>query len=203
MDNRIMRIFNIIILFLSLSVIGYVVATYSFLSIDTTPDFEVSPTFENHRFAIYTHIFASTVALTIGPLLFWKRLRISYSYLHRWLGRLYLLGVFVGGLAGLNVSFYTYGGLAARAGFTCLSLIWIYTGFRAYLAIRSANIAAHHYWMTRNFSLTFAGVTLRLWLPAFMMLGITFEVAYPIVAWLCWLPNILVADILFNRNCSK
>jgi uncharacterized membrane protein len=203
MDNRILRIFNIIILFLSLCAIGYVIVTYNFLSIDTAPDFELSPTFEKHRLSIYTHIFASTLALTIGPLLFWKKLRISYRYLHRGLGRLYLLGVFVGGLAGLNVSLYTYGGLAARAGFACLSLIWIYTGFRAYLAIRSANIDAHHCWMIRNFSLTFAGVTLRLWLPTSMMLGITFEVAYPIAAWLCWLPNILVANILFNRNFGK
>lgn len=202
MKILIMRIFNIAILLLLLCVVGYVIITYGLLSIDTTPNFEVSPTFENHRFAIYTHIFASTVALAMGPLLFWKKLCISYGYLHRWLGRLYLLGVLVGGLAGLNVSLYTYGGFTARAGFTCLSLIWIYTGLRAYLAIISANFDAHYCWMIRNFSLTFAGVTLRLWLPVSMMLGMTFELAYPIVAWLCWLPNILVANILFNRLYS-
>jgi len=54
--------------------------------------------------------------------------------------------------------------------------------------------------MVRNFALTFAAVTLRLWLPASVASGIGFEVAYPAVAWLCWLPNLLVAERLFNRT---
>jgi hypothetical protein len=48
--------------------------------------------------------------------------------------------------------------------------------------------------MVRNFSLTFAAVTLRLYIPASVFAGIDFAVAYPIIAWLCWLPNLLVAE---------
>jgi hypothetical protein len=29
--------------------------------------------------------------------------------------------------------------------------------------------------------------------------GIAFELAYPIIAWLCWVPNLLLAEMLFNR----
>ena len=53
--------------------------------------------------------------------------------------------------------------------------------------------------MVRNFSLTFAAVTLRLYLPSTVVLGIAFENAYPFVAWLCWVPNLVVAEFLFKR----
>jgi hypothetical protein len=54
--------------------------------------------------------------------------------------------------------------------------------------------------MVRNFALTFAAVTLRLYLPASMAAGVAFELAYPVIAWLCWLPNVIVAEVLFNRT---
>jgi hypothetical protein len=54
--------------------------------------------------------------------------------------------------------------------------------------------------MVRNFALAFAAVTLRLWLPAAVVSGIAFEDAYPVIAWLCWVPNLLAAELLFNRT---
>ena len=48
----------------------------------------------------------------------------------------------------------------------------------------------------RNFALTFAAVTLRVYLPTSMALGVPFESAYPLIAWLCWVPNLLVAEPL-------
>jgi hypothetical protein len=54
--------------------------------------------------------------------------------------------------------------------------------------------------MVRNFALTFAAVTLRFYLPGSVAAGIAFELAYPVIAWLCWLPNIVIAELLFNRT---
>jgi Predicted membrane protein (DUF2306) len=42
-------------------------------------------------------------------------------------------------------------------------------------------------------SLTLAAVTLRIYLPSSMIIGIPFELAYPVISWLCWVPNLLVA----------
>jgi hypothetical protein len=119
------------------------------------------------------------------------------------LGRTYLtIGVLIGGLAGLYMAFHAFGGLIARLGFAGLALAWLYTGLRAYLAIRGRRVAEHRAWMVRNFALTFAAVTLRLYLPASAIAGIAFEVAYPFIAWLCWVPNLVAAEILFNRMPS-
>ena len=54
--------------------------------------------------------------------------------------------------------------------------------------------------MVRNFALTFAAVMLRLYLPASMVAGGDFGLAYSVIAWLCWVPNVFVAEVLFNRT---
>ena len=113
------------------------------------------------------------------------------------MGRLYLgVGVTVGGLAGLFMAAHAFGGLVARLGFAGLAIAWLYTGLRAYAAIRAGNMVGHRRWMVRNFSLTLAAVTLRLYLPASTASGaVPFEVAYPLIAWLCWVPNLLIAEL--------
>jgi len=119
---------------------------------------------------------------------------------HRWSGRIYLaVGVLIGGLSGLYMAQYAYGGNVARLGFAGLALAWLYTGLRAYLAVRGGEIGEHRKWMVRNFSLTFAAVMLRLYLPLSMLAGVEFIVAYSIIAWLCWVPNLVYAEWKFNR----
>jgi hypothetical protein len=98
------------------------------------------------------------------------------------------------------MAFHAFGGLPARIGFASLALSWLYTGFCAYRAIRSGNVLSHRRWMVRNFALTFAAVTLRIWLPLSMVAGIPFEVAYPVIAWLSWVPNLLTAELLLRQT---
>ncbi|MEQ8879328.1 MAG: DUF2306 domain-containing protein, partial [Cyclobacteriaceae bacterium] len=64
-------------------------------------------------------------------------------------------------------------------------------------------IEEHQRWMLRSYALTFAAVTLRLWLPALTGLGIAFIVAYKIISWLSWVPNLLVVEWLINRTGTK
>ncbi len=185
---------------LSLGVTAYATAVYGFLPLGIVVHPEMRSSFETQRLALYTHVFASAVALALGPFQFSSRLRAIYPRLHRWSGRLYLgIGVLVGGLAGLYMAAHAFGGPAARLGFAALAVGWLYTGLRAYLAIRDRQIESHRRWMTRNFALTFAAVTLRLWLPGAMASGIAFELAYAVIAWLSWVPNLLVAERI-NRT---
>jgi uncharacterized membrane protein len=186
--------------FLSLGVAGYAVVVYGFLPFGAAVHPDMRAGFEAQRGAVYTHAFAAAVALALGPFQFSARLRTRQPAVHRWLGRLYLgVGVLVGGISGLYIAYHAFGGLAARLGFGCLALAWLYTGARAYLAIRARHIAAHRRWMVRNFALAFAAVTLRLWVPASFAAGLEFAVAYAVIAWLCWVPNIAVAELWLNR----
>jgi len=191
----------VLLVVLSLGVAGYALGVYGFLPLGATVHPDMRATFEAHRTGIYVHVFASAVALVLGPLQFSSKLRTARPGLHRWSGRLYLgVGVVLGGLAGLFMAFQAAGGPVSRLGFACLALAWLFTGFRAYRAIRAGNVASHRRWMVRNFALAFAAVTLRLWLPASLASGLPFEVAYPVVAWLCWVPNLLAAELLLRQT---
>jgi len=86
----------------------------------------------------------------------------------------------------------------AKFGFASLAVLWLYTGFRAYLAVRNGAIAEHRKWMLRNFSLTFAAVMLRIYLPLSVLTGIEFSLAYATIAWLCWVPNVVFVEWRYN-----
>jgi uncharacterized membrane protein len=189
---------------LSLGVAAYALVAYGLRPLGSAVHPQMRATFEAHRLGIYAHVFGALFALALGPFQFSARLRATRLALHRWLGRLYLgVGVLIGGLAGLYMALHAFGGRAAQLGFGCLALAWLYSGARAYAAIRARDVAAHRRWMVRNFALTFAAVTLRLYLPVAMASGVAFELAYPAIAWLCWVPNLIVAETLFNRRAPQ
>jgi uncharacterized membrane protein len=179
---------------LSLAIVAYagaILVTRAF------PD-ELWPSLHVHSFAISVHIVGAILALALGPFQFLPRLRSRKMNVHRWIGRLYLLGVLAGGSSGLYLAVFSYAGLSTHIGFGSLAVLWLASGLLAYRAIRARRIEVHRRWITRNFALTFAGVMLRLWLPASDAGGIPFDVAYPVVAWFCWVPNLVVAEVLFR-----
>ena len=189
-----------LLLFLSLAVAGYAIGVYGFLPVGALVSPEMRTTYESERAGIYAHVFGASVAMALGPFQFSRRLRTRRPTLHRWMGRLYLgVGVLFGGLAGLYMAFYAWGGPVAKAGFAMLAILWLYTGWQAYAAARARDFMTHRRWMVRNFALTFAAVTLRIWLPSSMAAGIDMAVAYPVIAWLCWVPNLVLAEVWFNR----
>lgn len=186
---------------LSVCIAAYAVAMYGFGPGGARLPPEMRAAFERHSFAIHTHIFASALALLIGPLQFSARLRRARPALHRWLGRVYLgVAVAVGGVAGLYMSRYAFGGPVAQLGFAGLAAAWLYTGAMAYAAARQRHFLAHQRWMIRNFALTFAAVTLRLYLPPVFVFGLPFAASYALIAWLCWIPNLLVAEWIVKRT---
>lgn len=179
---------------LSLGVAGYALAVYTLLPLGHVVHPDMREVYRAHPLAIYLHVFGAMFALALGPFQFLNGLRARRPVLHRWMGRLYLaLGVGVGGTAGLFMAFHAFGGSLARSGFALLALAWLYTGWQAWRAIRARDIARHRLWMRRNFALSLAAVTLRVLLPAALAAGFSMEQAYPVIAWLCWVPNLVLA----------
>jgi uncharacterized membrane protein len=141
------------------------------------------------------HFLGAGVALLIGGFQFSQRLRAAYPVAHRWNGRVYLAAVLIGGVGGFGIAGIAHGGPPTQVGFTMLAMLWLYSGARAYGAIRAGDIAEHRRWMVRNFALTFGAVTLRVELGLFTgVLGWSFDHAYVTVAWLSWVGNLVVAE---------
>jgi uncharacterized membrane protein len=188
---------------LSLGVAAYALVAYGLFPLGAAVHPDMRAGFAAHPVGIYAHVFASIAALALGPFQFSTRLRARHPAVHRWMGRLYLgVGVLIGGLAGLYLSAYAYGGAVSQLGFAALAIAWLYTGLRAYRAILARDVVGHRRWMVRNFALAFGAVTLRLWLPAAVVSGVPFELAYPAVAWLCWVPNLVAAELILKKTAA-
>jgi uncharacterized membrane protein len=150
------------------------------------------------RTAFYIHITGGMLALLVGPFQFIRKLRSRYIKWHRSIGKLYLAAIlFLAGPSGLFMAFYAEGGGVAVAGFSMMALLWIYTTYMAYETIRKKKVEAHKKWMTRSFALTFAAVTLRLYVPiasaVFHIPGFYVEASS---AWVSWVPNLIVAELI-------
>ena len=53
--------------------------------------------------------------------------------------------------------------------------------------------------MIYSYALSFSAVTLRIWLPLLISQFNDFIIAYQIVAWLSWIPNLIVAHLMANK----
>ena len=162
---------------------------------------------------LYVHAFAGGIALIIGPFQFLSRLRARRPTLHRWMGRIYLLGILFSGLAAFLIAPGMISGLVGEIGLLLLATLWLWTGWNAYRNIRAGNKEIHREWMIRNYALTFSAVTLRLWLGILIGTQIPFletkyandfdalfvEV-YRVVMWLAWVPNLIVAEMIVQRR---
>ena len=94
--------------FLSIGVAGYALIAYLFFPLGALVHPEMKVNFEANRIGIYLHIFASAIALTVGPFQLSTNFRKKHINLHRWFGRLYLVvGVLIGGLALLYAKKYS------------------------------------------------------------------------------------------------
>jgi len=163
------------------------------------------PPFLRDRFigipaAAVLHLAGAAIALAVGPFQLNTRLRTRFIKVHRWMGRSYVAGVLLGGLAGLALATIAQTGLPARVGFGLLAVLWLTSTGIAYRHIRARNQPAHRRWMIRSYALTFAAVTLRIYLPLSQVYGIPFEPAYQTIAWMCWVPNLVVAEWIILRQ---
>ena len=152
------------------------------------------------RTAFYGHISFGGLALLMGWSQFSKSLRSKHLELHRTLGKVYVGSVMISGVCGVYLGFYATGGVIPALGFIGLGLIWLYTTGRAYTAIRKKDLSLHQGMMIYSYAACFAAVTLRIWLPILTLIFGEFLIAYKIVAWLCWVPNMVFAHLWVRRK---
>ncbi len=144
--------------------------------------------------ALEVHVVSASVALVLVPWQLWPVLRTRAPWLHRWTGRAYVVAAVAGGASGFAAALGTTHGPVAAAGFAVLGVLWTWVTVAAYRAARRRDLTAHRRWAVRSFALAFAAVTLRVYLPLSALVGLPFEAAYAVVAWLSWVPNLWLAE---------
>jgi uncharacterized membrane protein len=163
-----------------------------------TVPYPVLTNFVTHRLILSVHAVSAGVALLVGPWQFLDRLRARRLGLHRVVGRIYVAAVVIGWLSSIPVALHAETGAVASAGFLVLGACWITTTITAISKVLLGNICSHQRWMIRSYALTAAAITLRLYLGIAIGLHLPFNVAYPAIAWLCWVPNLVAAELILR-----
>lgn len=149
------------------------------------------------------HLAGGALALVLGALQFHRGLRTKRPRLHRRLGQGYVIAVLASGVGGLLLAVASKAGPPAQFGFGLLAVTWLWSTLEAYRHARGRRFDRHEAWMVRSYALTLAAVTLRLYIPAFLIAGVPFEQAYLAIAWLCWVPNLVVAEWVVLRGMAS
>jgi predicted membrane protein DUF2306 len=149
---------------------------------------------------LMVHVAGAATALLIGPVQFSSRVRTSVPMLHRCIGRTYAVACLVGGAAGFVLALGASTGPISRLGFGGLAIFWLVTTALAWRRATQGRFIEHRAWMIRSFALTFAAVTLRLYLPlSMLLLQVQLVDAYRAISFLCWVPNLLVAELHLRK----
>ena len=146
------------------------------------------------------HIGVTAIAIIVAPWQFARRLRNRHPLVHRTMGRIYLVAGFLGIGTGTVIALGSSQGLVAGTGFLCLGLSWLTVTAVAYRMILARDYEAHRRWMLRSFALIFGAVTLRIYIPVSFALGLSFGTSYPAIAWLAWVPNLVLMEWWIRRE---
>jgi len=156
---------------------------------------------DHWRLAFFVHVYASVWVLLAGFTQFSENIRDFYPRLHRAFGYVYVTDVLlITGPAGLLMGFYANGGLTSKVAFVTLAILWMTCTAIAFVKAKNGDFVAHRNWMIRSYALTLSAIMLRAWKYAITN---TVELppmdVYRTVAWLGWVPNIILAELLIRR----
>lgn len=146
------------------------------------------------RHFLIPHTICGTIALLAGPLQFSSRFRQRYLSLHRLLGRLYVVSVFVGATTGIALA----AGRPGLPGTAMQAAAWIICTTAAFITARNRQIVQHRQWMARSYAVTFTFVSsrvLNLWPRYWAHLGDSFA-AVGVIAFT--LVSLLAVDLGLN-----
>ncbi|WP_434398080.1 DUF2306 domain-containing protein [Sphingobacterium spiritivorum] len=158
-----------------------------------------------YKYIFYTHVCTAILALPAGFTQFNSRLLLRYPRIHRRVGYLYVgVILFLAAPSGLLIGLHANGGLTAQVAFVLLGLLWFYFTLMAVLTIRKGNIRSHQKFMYRSFALTCSALTLRYWkvVIVYFFQPNPMDV-YQIIAWLGWVPNLLIIEWFIYRKFNK
>ncbi len=151
------------------------------------------------------HAFFGALAMLMGAFQFSNRLRAKYLKVHRVMGYIYVVGVFVSAPFAIPMAMkiHTLSLVGASA---VQSLGWMLTTGIALYCVRNGNIAQHRKWMMRSypFAMVFTVARLIVPIPPIFKLG---EPGIEFVVWTtiglaAFLPNVWIEwqDITAKRR---
>ena len=151
--------------------------------------------------AFYFHVVGASVCLAAGtPLMFpdWTR---SHPAWHRLLGYVYLNAVlWMAAPSGLVLALAAKGGLWGTTGFALAGVLWWYTTWSGYRAIRRGDIIAHVRAMVRSYSWALSAPAFRAIQAVLFLFGLEDTPNYIVSLWLSIAASVLLAESFLYRS---
>ena len=149
----------------------------------------------------YTHVYTSIFVLMTG---FFAIIRKDFGLknFHRSSGKMYIFLLLIfSAPSGIYMGWFANGGLFSKISFLILGIFWWISTFLAFKYALEKKFSEHKKWMWRSFALTLSAITLRLWklVIVYFFQPNPMDV-YQIVAWLGWIPNILLVEFLIRKK---
>jgi hypothetical protein len=158
----------------------------------------LAPSFEARPRAIWLHALGGSIVLVAGVAQMLGARRQRWPRVHRATGWMYAVGASLTGATGVYMAAYSAGGWTTHLGFGLLGVGVLGTTALAVQRAIAHDVHAHRRWMIRSFALFLAAVTLRAELPL-LSVALGSALGYQVVSWLCWIPNVLVAEWWLRR----
>jgi hypothetical protein len=146
---------------------------------------------------LLTHIAGSGLALLVGSLQLWSGLRRRSMRVHRWTGRLYVLGVLIGGSAAFYLASHAGQGAIFAISLGTLGVVWWTTTGMAYVAIRLGHVGQHKEWVLRSYVVTFTFVTTRALAEAGILPSLGHD-PFATLVWLSWSMPLLATEVILQ-----
>ena len=115
----------------------------------------------NNQIWFAVHIAGATCSLFLGPIQFWKSVRKKYVRLHRFLGKVYIIGTLIAAISAFRLALI-FTCTACRYSLIPLSILLFVTTAFAWYAIKKRNIEAHRQFMVRSYACAMAFVFVRI-----------------------------------------
>ncbi|MET3536550.1 DUF2306 domain-containing protein [Chryseobacterium limigenitum] len=149
----------------------------------------------------YTHVYTSIFVLLSGFLAILRK-DLGLKNFHRNAGKVYIFLILIlSAPSGIYMGFFANGNIYSKISFVILGSLWWFTTFRAYQFARQKKFKQHKHWMWRSFALTLSAVTLRMWKVIIVYLFHPNPMdVYEIIAWIGWVPNILLIEYLIAKK---
>lgn len=149
----------------------------------------------------YTHVYTSIFVLFFGFISIIRK-NLGIKNLHQKSGKIYLFLILLfSAPSGIYMGWFANGGFFAKLSFIVLGIFWWISTFKAYQLAREKKFDLHKKWMWRSFALTLSAIMLRIWklVIVYFFQPNPMDV-YQIVAWLGWIPNILLIELLIRKK---
>jgi len=152
--------------------------------------------------AFYIHVFSAFGALLAGFTQFSPQLLRDNPKVHRLIGKIYVANIlFINFPVGLIMGVCANGGLPGKMAFLLLDFLWFLFTWKAFICAKNGRYVDHKNYMIRSFALTFSAITLRTWkLILSNIFAIDLAELYVIDAWLGFVPNLVIAEIIIRRS---